>query len=88
MMILIAAFMNGCGSQVGDNRHTVDISSEIGIQENLDVVGDGTSTIANIDSVAMSAEQEQLAAQESVGAATQNAETSGMEYPSSMEGIE
>lgn len=58
IMIALTIFIIGCGSEIGDDRHTVIIEDEISMQENLDLIADGTSDISIVDAVKVNQEQE------------------------------
>ena len=86
--VLLIGLFQGCGSTVGDNRHSTDINKEIGIQENLDNIGNQTPDTAVVDKSTLSKEQETLMADEN-DMNTAKAEASDIIYPATIEeGIE
>ena len=76
----------GCGS-VDDNRHEVDVKSEIAIQNQLESIEDEKNVDTSVDKKTLNSVQENLISQDSSDK-EENALTQGLEYTSNQGGFE
>lgn len=78
-VLLISLVFIGCGTSMDNERHNVDVDTEIAIQEQIDN-GEGIVQQIDVNPITLSQTQENLQKEESSTATSEVSETSGMEY--------